>query len=553
MARVWLRGWSRPVSEAISRENPLYRLQKNKYTRGISAKPVVALTDVNPYLASRWKDYVCQTEPLPTGAWANNGYEIATSLAIANGVRSLLAAFGDRPQLSVIELQRLPENDRIARRDAFLGTLSDEYNQDAAAALDPSFPDRRMNTSSCPVNAGLAMITLVNDRPEAGALTGGGQRNIGDTIAVTALPSDGFAFVGWREEGEIVSADSSYSFAVTGDRTLAGVFEALAIPVYTVSLSSENESGGTVEGGGQAAQGNSVPVKAVPKAGYAFVGWYYNGQTLAENLGAEGAFYPWESCALIARFTESYEVVVVSEDQEEGTAYGGGQVLAGNHTAIIAVPKAGYAFDGWYYNGQTALPDLAAADEFAPYEACALVARFKPTITVSAAAATADGSMVSFSAYGPWQAYISKAAEIGETVELYVRPALGYEVVAWKNGYGANIGEGTKCVIQASEDENENKAFVHTKRRTLFTIKSKAADGGSYTLSQASYILDSEAKRFLISDQGLELRADTELSDGAVFTLGATVYVANLGAPGIPSQAIPAAEVTANGEFELTV
>lgn len=40
-----MNGWKRPVSLAITQESPRYNLQKNKYTRGGVAKPVVALVN----------------------------------------------------------------------------------------------------------------------------------------------------------------------------------------------------------------------------------------------------------------------------------------------------------------------------------------------------------------------------------------------------------------------------------------------------------------------------------------------------------------------------
>ena len=38
-------GWSRPVKGAISSENPIYLLQRDRYTRGGMVKPVVAVND----------------------------------------------------------------------------------------------------------------------------------------------------------------------------------------------------------------------------------------------------------------------------------------------------------------------------------------------------------------------------------------------------------------------------------------------------------------------------------------------------------------------------
>ena len=58
-----------------------------------------------------------------------------------------------------------------------------------------------------------------------GSTTGGGNHVNGDPVTVTATPNTGYKFTGWKENGQIVSEDSSYTFTVSGDRNLVAVFE----------------------------------------------------------------------------------------------------------------------------------------------------------------------------------------------------------------------------------------------------------------------------------------------------------------------------------------
>lgn len=69
-------------------------------------------------------------------------------------------------------------------------------------------------------------ISLAIDPDGSGTVTGAGTYPAGETITVIAAPGDGYAFVGWQENGEVVSEDVAYSFSVTGDRTLTAVFAA---------------------------------------------------------------------------------------------------------------------------------------------------------------------------------------------------------------------------------------------------------------------------------------------------------------------------------------
>lgn len=79
----------------------------------------------------------------------------------------------------------------------------------------------------------------------------------------------------------IISTDSSYTFTVTGDRTLTAVFE--QIPTYTIAAVIDPEGSGTVAGAGQYQEGATVTLKAVPGDGYKFTGWQENGQTVSTD------------------------------------------------------------------------------------------------------------------------------------------------------------------------------------------------------------------------------------------------------------------------------
>ncbi len=68
-------------------------------------------------------------------------------------------------------------------------------------------------------------ITAAIDPEGGGTVTGAGQYQEGETVTMTATPSEGYKFTGWQEGGQTISTNATYSFTVTGDRTLVGVFE----------------------------------------------------------------------------------------------------------------------------------------------------------------------------------------------------------------------------------------------------------------------------------------------------------------------------------------
>ena len=60
----------------------------------------------------------------------------------------------------------------------------------------------------------LTLTVFVN--PEnGGTVTGGGAYNSGSSATVQATPADGYEFVGWEENGQIVSTSASYQFTMS--------------------------------------------------------------------------------------------------------------------------------------------------------------------------------------------------------------------------------------------------------------------------------------------------------------------------------------------------
>lgn len=79
-----------------------------------------------------------------------------------------------------------------------------------------------------------------------------------------------------------VSTNSTYTFTVTGNRSLTAVFEAV-IPTYTITAAIDPPEAGTVTGAGQYQQGTTVTLTAAINDGYSFTGWQENGETVSTD------------------------------------------------------------------------------------------------------------------------------------------------------------------------------------------------------------------------------------------------------------------------------
>lgn len=150
-------------------------------------------------------------------------------------------------------------------------------------------------------------ITLAVDPEGGGVASGGGTVNEGDSVTVTASPAEGYVFSGWREGTDIVSTQAIYTFQASADRSLTAVF-AVIIPTYTISVSvgADQADWGTVSGGGQYQEGESVTVTATPNEGHQFVAWQEGGQTVSTS--ASYTFTISEDRALTAVFEEEKKI-----------------------------------------------------------------------------------------------------------------------------------------------------------------------------------------------------------------------------------------------------
>ncbi len=69
-------------------------------------------------------------------------------------------------------------------------------------------------------------ITVGVNTTQGGSVSGGGVFYFGETCTITATVNSGYRFVGWIENGEVVSTDLEYSFIVMQDRNFVATFEA---------------------------------------------------------------------------------------------------------------------------------------------------------------------------------------------------------------------------------------------------------------------------------------------------------------------------------------
>ena len=132
---------------------------------------------------------------------------------------------------------------------------------------------------------------------EGGTATGGGSYLYGENVTVTATANEGYNFINWVEDEEVVSTEANYSFTVTGSRSLTAIFELQALEI-TVTV--DPEEAGTIIGEGTYSYGEEVTLTIDRNEDWAFQNWTENGDVVSEEMTY--TFIATENRNLVANF-----------------------------------------------------------------------------------------------------------------------------------------------------------------------------------------------------------------------------------------------------------
>ena len=188
--------------------------------------------------------------------------------------------------------------------------------------------------------------------PSAGGYaSGGGTYQSGQSCTVTATPYNGYGSPNWTENGSVVSTNSSYTFTVTGNRSLVANF--IANPIsFNITTSSNPSAGGYTSGGGSYQSGQNSTVTAIANSGFTFSNWTENGSIVSSN--SSYSFNVTGNRNLVANFTANpinYTISTSSNPSSGGYTSGGGSYQNGQSCTVISTANSGYSNNNWTENG----------------------------------------------------------------------------------------------------------------------------------------------------------------------------------------------------------
>ncbi len=205
---------------------------------------------------------------------------------------------------------------------------------------------------------------------------------------------------------------------------------------YTVSFASENSNygdvsanikdGNAIQSGDSLEKDTEVVLKATPKDGYSFDGWFENGANVSEALQVTVTLT--KDISYVAKFSvNTYNLTVLSEDANKGTvSNNGGTKQYGEQITVIATPNEGYSFEGWYVDGQKINGADASYQFNMPASAYTLEARFSVN-TYNLTVTSEDANKGTVSNNGGTKQY-------GEQITVTATPNEGYSFDGWYVG-----------------------------------------------------------------------------------------------------------------------
>ncbi len=319
-------------------------------------------------------------------------------------------------------------------------------------------------------------ITVSANPADAGTVTGTGTYDYGTSITLTATAEEGYIFINWTKDGEVVSSSPNYTITVTEDAAYVANFE---INSYEITVSANPTTGGTVTGGGTYSYLETCTLTATPAENYIFVNWSKDGVVVSTD--AIYSFAVVGSGNYVATFAANeFQINVSANPSNGGTVTGAGVYNYGATATLTATANAGFAFVNWSKNGVVVSMD--ATYSFTVTESGNYIANFsRDSYQITAIANPTDGGTITGAG----------AYEHGQICTLTATAAEGYTFVNWTKNGTVVSGNATY-----SFTVTENATYVANFNLNMYTVSVSAdptaggsvSGGGTFLYGESSTV-----------------------------------------------------------------
>ncbi len=306
-------------------------------------------------------------------------------------------------------------------------------------------------------------ITVAANPTSGGSVTGAGTYNHFETCNLTATENEGYTFINWTKNGEVVSTSASYSFTVTGAGNYVANFQ---LNSYEITATANPEAGGTIIGAGTYNHFETCTLTATENEGYTFINWTKNGVEVSTNMTI--SFVVTEAASYMANFSlNSYEITATANPTAGGSVSGGGTYNHFETCTLTATENEGYTFINWTKNGEVV--STSASYSFTVNGAGNYVANFQlNSYEITAMANPSAGGTITGS--GTYNHF--------ETCTLTATEGEGYTFVNWTRN-----GEVVATTLSFSFTVTEAASFVANFSLNSYeiTVNANPSVGGTVT------------------------------------------------------------------------
>lgn len=269
--------------------------------------------------------------------WTEGGSTVSSSASYTftvSSARTLVANF----ELETITISAGPNTSGYGTVSGNSGTYSygDTVNLTATAASGYEFSEWTENgttvsTSSTYTFTATQDRTLVAvfvvasytisasvDPSGSGTISGTGTYNYGASCTLVCTPATGYAFSEWTESGSTVSSTASYTFTVSGNRTLVAACQS-TVPMHTITVLKGQNAELSPEykdpafsGGGTYPEGTTITISMTsPSTQYTVAQWYNQTETV------QGNYDTWTKYSLNGHYVDSNSISYTVGDHDE--------------------------------------------------------------------------------------------------------------------------------------------------------------------------------------------------------------------------------------------
>ena len=273
-------------------------------------------------------------------------------------------------------------------------------------------------------------ITVAANPMEGGNVAGEGTFEHGTVDTLVATPNEGYTFVNWTKDGEVVSTAATYPLMVEGPGAYVANFDTIRC---AITVTANPTVGGEVTGEGTYNYGTSVELTATPHSGYTFTNWTKDGEVVSTE--ASYTFTATESGAYVANFTGIDYIITYMNDT---VVLDMDTFACGDAIIPIADPTwEGHTFTGW----EPALPNTMPDSNMTVY-AQWQINTYTVNVTVSEAT--------------PWGTVTGSGRFDHGTVDtMTATPNEGYVFIDW-----SDFNTDTLRLITVTQDSNFTAYFM---------------------------------------------------------------------------------------------